>query len=125
MIVLRIFLATFLLAMATYTAVVVAQYGLNLFPPFFGAIYAMTWQGQFNLDFLGFLVLSATWVAWRNEFTPRAMGLSILAFFGGMIFCPSIYCICLKPFPVESYQCCWVQRDLPNCGKVNNSHDRA
>jgi hypothetical protein len=43
---------------------------------------------------LGFLILSATWVVWRNEFTLRAMGLSILAFFGGMMFLP-IYLLCL------------------------------
>ena len=51
MIVFRIFLGTFLLAIATYSAVIVVQYGLNLFSPFFGAIYAMTWQGQFNQTF--------------------------------------------------------------------------
>ena len=99
MIVFRIFLGTFLLAIATYSAVIVAQYGLNLFSPLFGAIYAMTWQGQFNLDFLGFLILSATWVAWRNEFTPTGMGLSILAFFGGMMFLPIYLLYLLKTAP--------------------------
>ena len=99
MIVFRIFLGSFLLAIATYSAVIVVQYGLNLFSPFFGAIYAMTWQGQFNLDFLGFLILSATWVAWRNEFTPTGMGLSILAFFGGMIFPPIYLLYLLKTSP--------------------------
>jgi hypothetical protein len=34
----RIFLGTFLLAISTYSAVIVAQYGFNLFSPFFGAI---------------------------------------------------------------------------------------
>ena len=95
----RMFLGTFLLAISTYSAVIVAQYGWNVFSPFFGAIYAMTWLGQFNLDFLGFLILSATWVAWRNEFTPRATGLSILAFFGGMIFLPIYLLYLLKTAP--------------------------
>ena len=29
----------------------------------------MTWPGQFNFDFFGFLILSATWTAWRNQFS--------------------------------------------------------
>gem|GEM_PF-3384514 len=39
MIVFRIFLGTFLRAVATHSAVIIAQYSLNLFSPFFGAIY--------------------------------------------------------------------------------------
>ena len=46
----------------------------------------MTWAGQFNFDFMGFLVLSATWVMWRNQFTLPGIALGIVAFFGGMVF---------------------------------------
>ena len=48
----------------------------------------MNWFGQFNLDFMGFLILSAIWVAWRNQFSAAGLGLSVLALFGGMTFLP-------------------------------------
>lgn len=82
----RLFLLTFLLALLAYTTVTIKHHGLALLPIFFGEIKAMAWPGQFNFDFLGFLMLSALWVVWRNDFTPVAFGLGILAFFGGMAF---------------------------------------
>ena len=82
----RLFLLAFLLVLLAYTAIVIAEHGLGLLPVFFGDIGAMTWPGQFNLDFLGFLGLSAIWVAWRHRFSAAGFGLAILAFFGGMGF---------------------------------------
>jgi hypothetical protein len=46
--------------------------------------------GQFNLDFMGMLTLSALWVAWRHRFSKAGLGLGALAFFGGSLFL-SIY----------------------------------
>ena len=43
----------------------------------------MGWPGQFNLDFMGFLVLSGTWVMWRHHFRPAGIALGIGAFFLG------------------------------------------
>lgn len=83
---LRIFLGVFLLALIVYTGVVVARHGPNLLPIFFGDIAAMTWPGQFNFDFFGFLMLSALWTAWRHDFSPLGLGLAVLALFGGMSF---------------------------------------
>ena len=51
----RIFLGAFLLTLVAYTIIVINNHGMQLFPAFFGAIFAMNWFGQFNLDFLGFL----------------------------------------------------------------------
>ena len=82
----RILLGLFLLILCAYTLVVVLEYGINLFPYFFGDMVDMTWAGQFNLDFVGFLFLSAFWTAWRNEFTTQGLMLAIVAFFGGMVF---------------------------------------
>ena len=84
----RVFLGVFLATLTVYSILVAANHGINLFIPFFDAIATMNWPGQFNLDFMGFLALSAIWVAWRNHFTPTALALSVLAFFGGMIFLP-------------------------------------
>jgi len=80
----RLFLAVIFLTIVIYTIFVVKNHGLGLLPIFFGDIRAMTWPGQFNLDFLGFLVLSGTWMAWRNHFSPKGILLGILGFFGGM-----------------------------------------
>jgi hypothetical protein len=35
----------------------------------------MSWSGQFNLDFMTFLGLSAVWVAWRHQFTRGGVAL--------------------------------------------------
>ncbi len=83
---LRLLLAAILATVTLYTVPVALQHGINLFPFFFGDIAAMGWPGQFNVDFLGFLTLSAVWTAWRNRFTGTGMGLGVLAFFFGAPF---------------------------------------
>jgi len=35
---------------------------------------------------MGFLGLSALWVAWRHRFKPLGLALAPVAFFGGMMF---------------------------------------
>lgn len=82
----RIYLVLVLLGLGAYTLLVGFQHGWNLLPIFFGDIAAMTWPGQFNLDFLGFLSLSGLWVAWRHHFTPAGLALGLVAVFGGMMF---------------------------------------
>lgn len=82
----RGFLFVFLAGLLAYTAMVIANHGWNLLPVFFGDIAAMNWPGQFNLDFTGFLALSALWTAWRHHFSPMGLALALLAFFGGMGF---------------------------------------
>lgn len=82
----RLFLFACLIAIVAYTAVTVANHGLNLLPVFFGDMAEMGWPGQFNLDFMGFLALSALWVSWRHQFSPAGLALGLIAFFGGMLF---------------------------------------
>lgn len=82
----RLFLALLWVVLTGYTAVVIAHHGWALLPVFFGDIAAMTWPGQFNLDFLFMLMLSALWVAWRHRFSGAGLGLGLLAFFGGASF---------------------------------------
>lgn len=84
----RLFLLTCLIAIAAYTSVTISNHGLNLLPVFFGDMAEMAWPGQFNLDFMGFLALSAIWTAWRHQFSAAGLGLGVLAFFGGMLFLP-------------------------------------
>ena len=79
----RALLALIFIAITVYTAPVVANHGLGLLPIFFGDIARMEWPGQFNLDFLGFLVLSAFWLAWRHHFSPLGLALAVLGLLGG------------------------------------------
>ncbi len=83
---LRLFLGLLFAALAVYTAPVALAYGVNILPLFFGEIFAMTWQGQFNFDFFVRLLLSGFWTAWRNEFSPAGLALAVLAVFGGISF---------------------------------------
>ena len=85
----RALILFFLLAIGIYTVPVVMNHGINLFPYFFGDIAKMEWAGQFNLDFLGFLVLSSFWTVWRNQFSGSGLGLGVLAFFFGAPFLTS------------------------------------
>jgi hypothetical protein len=73
-------------ALAFYTAHVIAGHGINLFPFFFGDMASWTWAGQFNLDFMMMLFLSASWTLWRNGLNLAGFGLALLAFFGGAGF---------------------------------------
>lgn len=82
----RLFLIICLVAIVSYTSLTIAHHGMGLLPVFFGDMAAMGWPGQFNLDFMCFLGLSAIWTAWRHHFSPAGLALGVLAFFGGMLF---------------------------------------
>lgn len=82
----RTFLAVLFFSLIAYTAVTISNHGLTLFPIFFGDMLAMTWPGQFNFDFFGFLLLSGLWVSWRNNFSFIGLALGVLAVFGGILF---------------------------------------
>ena len=76
----RIFLFAIISVVSVYTATVVATYGMGLYPVFFGDMADMTWRGQFNLDFLCFLLMSGAWVAWRHAFSTAGLILGFAAF---------------------------------------------
>ena len=82
----RLFLAILVLAVVAYTVVVVMNHGLNLFPDFIGDVMAMGWPGQFNVDFLSFLMLGGLWLAWRHSFSAAGIALGLFIFAGGMPF---------------------------------------
>jgi hypothetical protein len=79
-------LSLMLVVVVAYTGVVIARHGLDLFSVFFADMAKMGWAGQFNLDFMGMLLLSALWVAWRHRFSAAGLALALLAFFGGTPF---------------------------------------
>lgn len=86
MTVFRILLAAIFVAISVYTVPVVLDHGLNLLPVFFGDIAKFGWAGQFNLDFLCYLVMSATWLVWRNRFAPTGYALALGGLFLGAPF---------------------------------------
>ena len=91
----RLLLAVMLVTVVIYTGATAASHGLNLLPVFFGDIAKGAWPGQFDLDFMSMLALSALWVAWRNRFSPLGLGLAVVAFFGGTPFL-SLYLLILS-----------------------------
>ena len=82
----RAFLGIILLTIVSYTVVVGSNHGWDLLPVFFGDIAKMNWPGQFNFDFMGFLLLSGLWVSWRHQFSPPGIALGAVAVFGGVMF---------------------------------------
>ncbi|MEM9435159.1 MAG: hypothetical protein AAGA12_14670 [Pseudomonadota bacterium] len=82
----RLILILFTIVILGYTLVAMANEGANLLPHFFAPIAALTWQGQFNLDFATYLILSGLWMAWRGGFTGSSIALGILAPPLGILF---------------------------------------
>ena len=75
----RVLLAVIFLAILVYTVIVIGDHGMNLFAVFFGDMAQLNWPGQFNLDFFCMLILSATWTAWRNDFSLGGLVLAVMA----------------------------------------------
>lgn len=90
----RLFLAACLITIVSYTCFTVAEHGWKLLPVFFGDMARMGWPGQFNLDFMTMLALSALWVAWRHRFSGSGLVLAGLALSGGMMFLSAYLLIC-------------------------------
>ncbi|MBX9730462.1 MAG: hypothetical protein K2X59_03970 [Sphingomonas sp.] len=86
MTVFRAILVAIFIVIAGYTLPVTSVHGWNLVPIFVAAIGEMTWQGQFNVDFSCFLILSGLWTAWRSDFSPLGLVLAPVASFGGALF---------------------------------------
>lgn len=69
-----------------FTLAAVATDGPNLLPHFIAPVLALSWQGQFNVDFTMYLLLSGLWMAWRGGFTKGSIVLGVLAPPLGILF---------------------------------------
>ena len=79
------------IGIVSFTGIVGFNHGWNLLAIFFGDMAAMTWPGQFNFDFMCFLILSSLWLAWRHHFSCGGLVLGVLCFFGGiMLLAPNL-----------------------------------
>lgn len=80
-----------------YSVIVFHNYGAGIFEVFINNIVSMTWAGQFNLDFLSYLILSGLWIMWRNKFSTSSILLGILCMIIGiMIFAPYLSYLIIK-----------------------------
>ena len=95
----RVLLVAIFVTIAVYTSIVIANHGMGLLQVFFADMAEMAWPGQFNLDFMCMLMLSALWVAWRHHFSPAGLGLGVVAFFGGAPFLTAY--LLINSFAVE------------------------
>lgn len=73
-------------ALVIMTIAAVSQGGIDLLSPYFGAIVALTWQGQFNADFACYIILSGIWMAWRSGFSKGGLALGVFAAPLGILF---------------------------------------
>lgn len=87
--VLQVLLIGQTLTLLVYTAMAVQNQGWDLFSFFIGNLLSVGWNGQFNLDFSCYLVLSGLWIMWRNQYkaTAVAMGLAAMVL-GYLLFAP-------------------------------------
>jgi hypothetical protein len=74
------------IAIFVYTIAAISNDGWNLVPIFVGNLLAFTWNGQFNLDFAFYLMLSGIWIAWRHNFSGAGIALGLVASVAGMLF---------------------------------------
>lgn len=79
----RLLLVSIVGIVVLYTGFIEAPQGWNFIPVFFGDTVAMSWSGQFNLDFSCGLLLSGLWLAWRHHFSPWGLALGFAAPFSG------------------------------------------
>lgn len=77
------------IALIVYTLYAVQHEGWTLFQIFTDNITALNWNGQFNLDFGCYLMLSGIWIMWRNKFTLPSILFAVVAMIIGiMAFAP-------------------------------------
>lgn len=88
---LKAILLTQTLALLAYTYFAFQNEGANLLQIFLQNIKSLNWNGQFNLDFLCYLMLSGLWIMWRNKFSTKSIALGLVATtLGTIVFAPYI-----------------------------------
>ena len=83
---LRFFLAVSTVLIFAVTIAAVMQKGSNWPAVFFGDLVELNWRSQFNADFLIHLLLLATWISWREGFTPKGFFFGFMSIFMGGMF---------------------------------------
>ena len=74
------------IGLLAYTFIAFQKEGADLFSVFLANIKSLTWTGQFNLDFLCYLMLSGLWIMWRNNFSGKSILVGAFAMILGIVF---------------------------------------
>jgi uncharacterized membrane protein YozB (DUF420 family) len=83
---LKLILLVQFLVVSAYTAWAFYNEGPNLFGVFMHNLQSLNWNGQFNLDFSCYLILSGCWIAWRGNYAPSAIAIGLTASILGIVF---------------------------------------
>lgn len=79
------------IAVLIYTAVAMQNDGFDFFAKMIQFVSSLTWMGQFTVDFSCYLLLSALWIAWRNQFSGGSILMAITAsILGIIVFAPYV-----------------------------------
>lgn len=85
------------LALFIYTFYVGVNEGWNFMEVAVANVISWNWNGQFNLDFSCYLILSGLWILWRNKFTVPSMIIAIAAMvLGIVVFAPYLLYLIFK-----------------------------
>jgi len=74
------------LLLVIYTVYAVKNDGWSLFQVLINNIQSLNWNGQFNLDFSCYLILSGLWIMWRNKFSFSSILIALVAMIIGIMF---------------------------------------
>lgn len=85
----RIFLIIATVLIYSITLIASVYHGINWPAVAFEDLMALNWRSQFDIDFIIYLLLGATWISWREGFTARGNVYAFLSvFLGGMFTFP-------------------------------------
>lgn len=85
------------IALLVFTGFAIKNEGWTLFSIFTNNITALSWNGQFNLDFSCYLTISGIWIMWRNKFSMSSIICAIIAMiFGIIVFAPYLLYLLTK-----------------------------
>lgn len=80
-----------------YTVIAIQNDGGNFLARALEFATSLTWMGQFALDFQCYLMLSALWIAWRDNFSIKSILIAVVAMILGIIvFAPYLLFLLTK-----------------------------
>ena len=83
---LRVLLIAQTIGLLAYTGKAIQQEGMSLIQVFVSHVLQGGWSGQFNLDFMCYLVLSGLWIMWRDSFQLKSVFIGLIAMVLGIVF---------------------------------------
>lgn len=91
------------LGILIYTFCVAKDHGWGLIQIFIDNVSALTWNGQFNLDFSCYLLLSGFWIMWRDKFSISSILIGLIASVAGIIFFAPylLYLLIIEKYDLE------------------------